>query len=138
MAPPRDGNLGADHVHWSKARVRPAGFFRGLAQHRRALRGHLDGHRLSVPQAVIGQRHARVKVKLRVARGDAVGRQTARVVHCALRRLAPPGERAEVVRAKYHLPGFQAVLPNDSFHERYEVRRLHARVPAELVDLVGG
>ena len=86
---------------------------------------------------IVRNTHAGVQMDLFKAGGDKQLYQLHRFCHGGFFRLVLPGERAEMVTAEDDAVTVKAEAVSNAEYEIPEVRRLHAGVTAELVDLIG-
>ncbi len=130
----RRGNLGADHINRHGASERGGRAFGPGSQSCRALRNRRVAQRLRFTPAA----HRRVEMELPKA-GPRVGiHHVFCLAHRRLGRLVAPWVWAEMVAAEDEATGGQVFPARNVHRPAHEIGWLHARVAAELVDLVAG
>ena len=130
----RRRHFGADHVDRRFSACGSPARLCASAEIRRA-RGD-DFFRQWIRVALAG--HRAIEVNLANARGDVFADEIGRLRHRRPGRLCAPGIGPEVIAADPDAPGGKVEPRRDAAQEAHEVGRAHARVAAELVDLVRG
>ena len=134
MGAARRRNLGADDINgFRSAPAGVCGPFGRFAEHRRP---HRDDRVVQAP-GIVRTGHARIQVYLHEPRLDVAFHEAARLGHRGGGAFVRPADGAQVVAAQHDSINGNSRPFRNAGEIRGKVARLHARVAAELIHLVG-